>query len=158
MLPAKFETETCTRCGGSGRHSYCQRYADTCFKCGGSGKALTRRGRAASAFLNSLRSVPAGTIQVGDLIYWEAGFSAKSGFAKVTSVGPDTLNPGLLTLALEAPWLAGGASYGCEPKVLVRKGWTAAEKAAQRAQAMAYQASLTKQGKPRKRQVNGTPA
>ncbi|VVB52868.1 Uncharacterised protein [uncultured archaeon] len=42
-----FETETCGRCGGSGRHSYCQMYGDTCFGCSGSGKRYSKRGQAA---------------------------------------------------------------------------------------------------------------
>lgn len=33
---------TCTRCGGSGRYSYCQTHGDTCFGCSGSGKGLPR--------------------------------------------------------------------------------------------------------------------
>ena len=33
---------TCSRCGGSGRYSYCQMYGDRCFGCNGSGKGLPR--------------------------------------------------------------------------------------------------------------------
>ncbi len=33
---------TCSRCGGSGRYSYCQMYGDRCFGCSGSGKGLPR--------------------------------------------------------------------------------------------------------------------
>src|SRR5207249_1748734 len=45
--PLFFESETCSRCGGSGHYSYCQRYGTTCFKCGGRTTVLTKRGEAA---------------------------------------------------------------------------------------------------------------
>lgn len=32
-----FPTTSCSRCGGSGRYSWCQMYGDRCFGCGGSG-------------------------------------------------------------------------------------------------------------------------
>jgi hypothetical protein len=33
--------KTCKRCGGSGKHSYCQRFKDVCFECKGKGRNLT---------------------------------------------------------------------------------------------------------------------
>lgn len=36
-----YESETCTRCAGSGRYSYCQMYGDRCFKCQGKGRTYT---------------------------------------------------------------------------------------------------------------------
>lgn len=47
MVKVSFETTECSRCGGCGRYSWCQRYGDTCFKCGGTGRQLSRRGAAA---------------------------------------------------------------------------------------------------------------
>lgn len=43
-MGTSLETETCGRCGGSGRHSYCQMHGDRCFRCGGRGRTLTKRG------------------------------------------------------------------------------------------------------------------
>ncbi len=52
MMRVRFETKTCGRCGGSGRHSYNQMHGDVCYGCGGTGKAWTKRGHAARvAFL-----------------------------------------------------------------------------------------------------------
>ncbi len=36
----KLALKTCGRCGGSGKHSYCEMHGDTCFGCGGTGKVL----------------------------------------------------------------------------------------------------------------------
>ena len=33
---------SCTRCGGSGEHSFCPMYGTTCFKCWGSGAVVVR--------------------------------------------------------------------------------------------------------------------
>jgi hypothetical protein len=60
-----FEHETCSRCGGSGRYSYCQRYGSTCFKCSGNQQVLTKRGYAAQALYNRLLSKPASALQPG---------------------------------------------------------------------------------------------
>ena len=39
-----YHTEDCTRCGGTGKHSYCSAFADICFKCNGRKKQLSRIG------------------------------------------------------------------------------------------------------------------
>lgn len=46
-IKVKFETEDCSRCGGSGEYSSCAMYGKTCFKCRGGKIQLTRRGIAA---------------------------------------------------------------------------------------------------------------
>lgn len=63
-----FEKETCTRCGGTGKFSYCEGFGDTCFKCLGKTITLTKRGRAAYEFYVSLLKVPMSEIKVGDFI------------------------------------------------------------------------------------------
>lgn len=72
-----FEHESCSRCGGSGQHSYCQMYGSTCFKCSGSGFQLTKRGHATQLFYNSLNTKKAGEIQFGDRVKFDGcpGFS-----------------------------------------------------------------------------------
>lgn len=42
MTKIRYETETCSRCGGTGNYSYCQMHGTTCFKCRGTGKQLTK--------------------------------------------------------------------------------------------------------------------
>jgi hypothetical protein len=64
----RLERETCSRCGGSGHYSYCQRFGTTCFKCSGRKEVYTKKGAAALAYLKSLRSRPASEVKVGDQI------------------------------------------------------------------------------------------
>lgn len=141
----EIETETCTRCGGSGHHSYCQMYGTTCFGCGGSGRRYTKRGAAAAAFLKSLRSKRLADFQPGDLFYMEPGPFSKGGFSKVTESGADKYNAGYWMVSTET---LGG--YAGSPDSLQRMGLNAEQKAATRKQALEYQATLTKAGTVRK--------
>jgi hypothetical protein len=75
-VPRKFETRTCSRCGGSGKMPFAV-YGGICFKCNGAGKFYTKRGRAAHDFLQRLRSRKAGELTAGMLVWFE-GFSAGS--------------------------------------------------------------------------------
>lgn len=68
MAKTKFETETCSRCQGSGRYSFCQEYGDRCFKCAGSGLVLTKRGMVARAYFEALCTKPVSSIKIGDRI------------------------------------------------------------------------------------------
>lgn len=67
MANLSYETTHCGRCGGSGRYSYCQMYGDTCFKCGGSGKALSRKGAAARAKVEAMKTELAQTLLATEL-------------------------------------------------------------------------------------------
>lgn len=40
-----FETQSCSRCGGSGHYSYCTMYGTKCFKCGGTKRFFTKHGQ-----------------------------------------------------------------------------------------------------------------
>lgn len=53
----KYERETCGRCGGSGSYSYNQIDGSRCYGCNGSGQKLSKRGRAARAFADSILEV-----------------------------------------------------------------------------------------------------
>lgn len=173
-LTERLETVTCSRCGGSGKHSWCERYRDVCFKCGGSGKVYTKRGAAAAKFLEASRCVEAGTIQVGDTIRFEyfAGDANHRFFAKVEEIKPAAYKVmNATTGEFEVP--AGvlefittrGGRYGSETigahyhvSTMVRKGWPDAVKRQQYAAAVAYQATLTKAGTPRKTRTKGATA
>lgn len=150
----RLETETCTRCGGTGQHSYCQMWGSTCFKCGGRGRTYTKRGAAAVAFLRSLREVPAADIVVGDLVWFDGSplGGRKGGFQVITEAYPQQSQPGNVVIS------ANGVSLGCAGSYMVLKGWDKDTKRQQFAAALAYQATLTKAGKPRKSGRTQVPA
>jgi hypothetical protein len=152
-----FETETCTRCGGSGHYSYCSMYGTTCFKCRGKGNTYSKRGEAALAYARELRTVPASEIQVGWLIWQDdpclGGF--KPAWYLVESIGEDT----------QAKWWDKESCnwkpyWQIKTRVQTLNTFSNApiqavptkERLADvKALALAYQDTLTKQGKPMKR-------
>jgi len=142
----KLETETCSRCGGTGHYSYCQSYGTTCFRCRGRKVTYSKRGQAAAIYMENLRKKPANQFQPGDLLYVEGipGFT-KSKFYKVTSVWMRVAERVEFTIECD------GYTYGTSPETMLRKGCTAEEKAETLKQALAYQATLTKQGKVAKK-------
>ena len=153
---AGLETKVCGRCGGSGSYSYNSIHGTMCYGCNGKKMVLTKRGAAAAAYLATLRSVPASEVKVGDTVRVESlGYSY---FAKVESVTPgesvswdlkgvEHRRPEVVIVTASARF--GKMTYHAMPESVIRKGWSAEEKAAQLALAVAYQATLTKAGKPR---------
>ena len=154
-----FESKPCPRCGGSGSYSYCEMYGSVCFKCSGRGGVLTKRGAAAQAFLNDLRVKEAKDLKVGDLILEESYFSGKSKFAKIISI-EDVPNYSKSSKLVDGVWIeeshsaikieSEGMSQYVFPNSKIRVAFSAAEKAEQKAKALAYQASLGKNGQPLK--------
>ena len=65
----KFETEICSRCGGSGKHSFCQSHLDMCFKCKGSGSVFTKRALVAVGWFKEQNQIPVETLKIGDRFY-----------------------------------------------------------------------------------------
>lgn len=70
-----FETQVCTRCGGTGQHSFNQRDGFICWGCGGSGKSHTK---AAGKAINSLKklkeermSVIVTELKKGDKVFYD---------------------------------------------------------------------------------------
>jgi len=144
-----FETQTCTRCGGCGHYSYCQMWGTICFKCQGKGRIYTARGRAAVEYFKQLRSKPLKDFKVGDLIWMEDGVFRKSRFLRVTESCPDTLNAGYWHVSADSA--GDSAGYSGSADSLAMQGFDAETKAGLLKQALEYQDSLTKQGKPYKR-------
>ena len=67
-----FPTIQCSRCGGNGRYSYCERFGNTCMKCGGRGRQLTASAaRQRKAWLEACRTATTiDRIKVGDVVIW----------------------------------------------------------------------------------------
>ena len=101
----RLETEPCTRCGGTGHHSFCQMYGTTCFKCWGSGLQLTKRGWRQKKVEDKFREKLAKDFKVGDVMQYEVAHPQSNatsvGFQRITEIKDDTLNPGLLILVGE---------------------------------------------------------
>lgn len=158
MLNTVFEKQTCTRCGGSGRYSFNLKDRDTCYGCGGKGETLTKRGLAAAKFLTASMKVSAEQIKVGDVIRFE--FHDVHFFAPVSEVqnGSDAkyLKPDgswvpCSTFTLWCVRKGRRYGFGANTQDGVRIAQSDADKAAKVAAALAYQATLTKTGKPSKR-------
>jgi hypothetical protein len=153
MTNTTFETETCGRCGGSGKFSYCPMYGDRCFKCCGAKAVLTKRGAAAQKYFTELCSKPARELVAGDRIQTSRGWETVQEVAPYDNTGAwSSVNgvrtPGrtdLLQIQTELCLFLGVA-----PEKLERVAQGKEEKAAKLALAMEYQASLTKTGTPRK--------
>lgn len=154
-----FEHETCSRCLGSGEFSYCQMYGRTCFKCGGSGWQLTARGKAAQKFFSDQKVAPVMEIKVGDWI--ECHDITSTYVVKVTSCGwserckwkdSDTgeMKPYYSISGINPKSQKTGGLHAFENST-VKRAYTKLERRQKIEEALAYQATLTKAGKPRKK-------
>lgn len=148
-----FEHDVCGRCCGTGHYSYNAMHGTRCYGCGGAGYKLTKRGAAAQKFLDDLRMRPAGSVKVGDTVHMDFHFFA--GFYVIEAIEPSTLI-GADGFDLVATRKKTGEKlrWTCRPDRHVRMGFTEAEKVEQRAQALAYQGTLTKAGVPSKRKAS----
>lgn len=134
-----FETKACGRCAGSGHYSYCAMYGSTCFGCGGRGWKFTKRGDAALAFYNDLRSKRAIDYKVGDLIYMDFRPMGSAGFCHVLKI--ETTDKGVTIETAKGTHM----NYAPEHKIIA--GWSAEEKAPLVNAARVYEAMLGKSGK-----------
>lgn len=152
MRKTPFEVEPCSRCGGTGRYSYCQMYGDRCFGCGGSGSRLTKRGAAARAFFyESLPRKRAGDLVAGDRVrVWnDAARVVKS--TKQRETGFEVVVGGRFTSPLGDSFSECGHQLASADEIVVVVP-PEPERVALVKAALEYQVTLTKQGKPRKRQ------
>jgi hypothetical protein len=159
-----FENSTCTRCGGGGRMPYSV-YGGVCFKCHGRGATLTKRGRAAQAWLNSQREKPLEQFVSGDIIFAEGVdcIGKRGEFHRVISVkfldGKDAGYPHLpeikcVRVTCERYEITG---FLHQPRIC-RFGMTGPQKDDLRARALAYQSTLTKSGTVAKRPAKSAAA
>jgi len=159
----KLETQSCTRCGGSGHYSYCQSHGTTCFKCGGNKIIWTKRGALASSFLTALCSKRADQIVVGEKVKTDFGCPISGqvrGFGTVTESYMSTLSGGTANGVQIFHYVVtvthpkhGGISHHGSPSTVYRVAQNAADKAAKFQLALAFQAKLTKSGKIAKNAV-----
>ncbi len=151
----RLERETCSRCGGSGQYSYCQMYGTTCFKCGGKKQVLTKRGAAANAYLLSLRSKAARELQAGDTILCD-GMFGKARWTKVTEARPGEVGRdggsiiNGVTIPPEIVINTVACKYSTNGDQSFRVFISREHEVETLRQAIAYQNTLTKMGKPRK--------
>ena len=153
-----FESQTCSRCGGSGHYSYNQIDGTVCYGCGGRGVQLTKRGRAAQEYYNELLKKPIAEIVIGDRLL-DGGVPGMPSFSPawyvVDHVGPDPLNSGYTAISgLDAKAERHGLSTPLTGSI--RVAHSAVEKRRLQQQALDFQATLTKMGTPRKRPTLAT--
>ena len=149
--PLKFERQHCTRCGGSGRYSFNLMDGDKCYGCNGQRITLTKRGAAAQKWLKEMRQVQVKDLKVGDRI--RSG-GLKFTIQKITQQehcsrslvdGVWVENPPVLHLHGKTT----GLVIGPEAKVELQPT-TQEQLEYQLGQALAYEATLGKNGKPLK--------
>ena len=150
-----FENTSCSRCGGSGRYSYCQMYGDRCFKCGGSGVQLTKRGAEAQRYYRELLTVPARDVQLFDIVESPSMFDGNSKarvidlpFCDPAQVSTSTTN-GVTTTHQMVTIRTNKGTWQTYLDAPMRR-YNAALTRAAKEQALAYQASLTERGTVRK--------
>lgn len=148
--PLGFETKTCSRCGGSGQYSYNQIDGSRCYGCNGQKFQYTKRGKAAKLFyLDSLNIMPA-DVKVGQRIDTGCG---KYTVAEI--VGRET-SGAIIYNGVEKPLefvvfiSAQGTRFSAQANYPVKLVPFGEEKERLVSAALAYQASLTKTGQPRK--------
>lgn len=163
-LLKELETVVCSRCGGTGHYSYNSMTGTVCFKCGGRKKVLTKRGSAANEFLRKLRSKQAKDIVAGEEIYTMVSVNLGTGggtygFMKVIDSRMAAADEAVKRMDQAtgefvpyAEWRieTDGATECVEPTALFRVRQTPEQAAATFAEAMKFQATLTKKGEPRK--------
>jgi len=152
QMNTSFENTECSRCGGTGHYSYNQVSGTRCFKCNGGKNVYTKRGALAQRFYTALLSKPARDLVVGDRVRARFGGPLSGewiGFGKVTELSVDGTGRVSFTVHNSTRlWGTVTLVYGGEARV--RYHHTAEEKAPKLARALAFQASLTKTGKPSK--------
>lgn len=148
MITGEIEYNVCTRCSGTGQHSFCTLHGTTCFKCHGRGKVLTARGKVVSAYIRSLRwaTIRAEQVKPGQVgIFSSSVFTGATRPFLVEAVSV-TDQPHFVTFTLAGRKHT--LSMHMNAQVQVR---TEATDAATFQAGMELQTTLTKAGKPTKK-------
>jgi hypothetical protein len=166
-LKTLFETQTCTRCHGTGKHSYCERFRDVCFKCQGDGITLTKRGQAAQAYYIASCTIPVTQVKVGDVIqttglthgavaykYRAVVTEITEGVSGARRIVNDVVQPADPVLVLKTKNPKFGeqtSSMPLDAKIRVYR----ADDTTRLENALEYQSTLTKVGKVRQKKTKG---
>jgi len=146
-----FESAYCTRCGGSGKFSFNLINGDRCFGCGGQGVQLTKRGKAAKAFYIESQQVSVADLKPG-MFVWDDFPGKTPKFLEVLSVAQSRSCS--IVNGERIPYIdivTRRGTHGVYPSSKVRAVRDEEQRKAQVAAALAYQATLTKTGKPSKK-------
>lgn len=148
-MTTAFETEVCSRCGGTGRFSHNGEH-DRCYKCDGKNgaRAYTKRGKAAKEYYLAKFHVPASTIVPGDLV---SSCRIKIRVVEIERGTRVVRINGAEKVVAVVTLKGENVSLETAHDATVRRFPTPEENAAAIADALAYQATLTKAGTPRKR-------
>lgn len=149
-----FETEVCSRCGGTGHHSFNGEHS-RCYKCDGKNgcRAYTKRGAAAKAYYNAKFEIPASMLKVGDVFrtdYYKQITVVSIAEVETHSrfkIGDGDWQKGANQLKIEGLKL----TVQLHPETIVRRLPTPEENEVAKADALKYQETLTKAGTVKKR-------
>lgn len=158
-----FESHVCGRCGGSGSHSYNQRHGSMCYGCNGKGEALTKRGAEAQRYFRELMRRPVAELKIGDRVRYSGATMSGDVFSSVGTIIEMDLEPkktgqsmrgGVWHDVYSVHYVTEGKGGGCRHAVFPDSTVEIVDEEARKAaieKALAYQATLTKAGKPSKR-------
>jgi hypothetical protein len=144
-MAIKFETKACTRCGGGGHYSYNQIHGSVCYGCKGSGITLTSRGFAARKFFLESLKTPVEQVRPGGFVRvdgrWKTVVEIKpsSTYAIINGEKVNGVDITCKTISLTV-WDGSLVEYVANEQ----------ERTQKLEAALAYQASLGKNGKAKK--------
>jgi hypothetical protein len=155
------EHTECGRCDGNGRiRGYGHVHGGICFKCGGRGVRLTKRGAAAMELVTAAHRVPADELEAGDVVLWDSPHAAMGRSYWLTVERTERVSTGARIVDGERIPTFGTRLEGQGGGPLTLGDGTVAtvrlpleRRRAVLAAALAYQATLTRSGTPRKRAV-----
>lgn len=145
-----FESAYCTRCGGSGRYSFNLMNGDRCFGCGGQGVQLTKRGKAAKAFYVESQQVAVTDLKPG-MFVWDDMYGKVAKFLPVLEISRSGSYHVVNGEHIHSVCITTKRGGHCVfPDSKIRAVRDEEQRKEQIAAALAYQATLTREGKPRK--------
>lgn len=151
-MATRFETETCSRCGGTGHYSYNSFSGTRCFKCGGTKIVFTKRGAVARDHFYRLFELSASEVTAGMFVYTHgAKLNSSKKWRKVEAVGVSScvaIVNGVKQHQIELAFK--DHTYCVFPRSKVAAARDNEHIEANLAAALEYQATLTKLGKPKK--------